>query len=372
MIETGKEAAPDRGDVYPAAAFRSLNGVYEPSAIQQLPDGRFLVVEDEKQYPFSLLMFHPDGRVSSHPLEPGFFEFEGSFWKLDDLEGLALDRSGFVYAITSHSRADDGKEKKSRQKLVRFRVDGVRVVDKQVIKDLKPALVAAHPVLATAAELRDVKAEGGLNIEALEVCPESGQLMIGFRSPLLAGCALIARVENTARLFEAGEEPRVSPELIELDLGGNGIRGLAFVPALNGYLVIGGPVAKEQVQFQLWFWSGRVDDCPRRVTVPGLTGFEHAEGVSPALINGQQRIILVSDDGSREDGRFGRYLMLEPDQLQIEAGSGGAAEPEAQVLVQELVPGHVVRAVAGEGEANQAVENVHRAGTQIEGFIHEA
>ena len=29
-------------------AFRPLTGIFEPSAIQQLPDGRFLVVEDEK------------------------------------------------------------------------------------------------------------------------------------------------------------------------------------------------------------------------------------------------------------------------------------------------------------------------------------
>lgn len=30
--------------------FIVLNRIYEPSAIQQLPDGRFLVAEDEKEY----------------------------------------------------------------------------------------------------------------------------------------------------------------------------------------------------------------------------------------------------------------------------------------------------------------------------------
>ncbi len=28
--------------------FLALTGIYEPSAIQQLPDGRFLVVEDKR------------------------------------------------------------------------------------------------------------------------------------------------------------------------------------------------------------------------------------------------------------------------------------------------------------------------------------
>jgi len=36
-------------------AFRPLTGTFEPSAIQQLLDGRFLVVEDEKSHPLSLV-----------------------------------------------------------------------------------------------------------------------------------------------------------------------------------------------------------------------------------------------------------------------------------------------------------------------------
>lgn len=38
-----------------APAFQPLTGLYEPSAIQQLPDGRFLVVEDEESHPLRLV-----------------------------------------------------------------------------------------------------------------------------------------------------------------------------------------------------------------------------------------------------------------------------------------------------------------------------
>lgn len=297
--------------------FLALTGIYEPSAIQQLPDGRFLVVEDEKKHPFSLVTIRADGSVGSAALSPGLLEGGDAFWKLDDLEGIALDRSGYVYATTSHSRDGDGDEKKSRDKLVRFRIEGERVVDPLVIKGLKPALAAAHPVLARAAEIRDVKGSGGLNIEALEISPDQQNLLVGFRSPLLDGRAIIARVENPAAIFEADEAPRISPTLVTLDLGGNGIRGMSHVPALNGYLVVSGPVAREQVQFQLWFWSGRHGDPARPVTVPGLPGFEHAEGISPAVIDGQSRIVIVSDDGSREEGRYARFLLLDPGQLRI-------------------------------------------------------
>lgn len=297
--------------------FLALTGIYEPSAVQQLPDGRFLVVEDEKKHPFSLFTLNTDGSVRSTPLNPGLFQGDDDFWKLDDLEGLALDRAGFIYALTSHSRDADGDEKKSRDKLVRFRIDGERVVDTTVVKGLKPALTAAHPVLSHAAEIRDVKNSGGLNIEALEITPDQQHLLIGFRSPLLNNRAIIARVENLAAVFETGEKPRISSTLQTLDLGGNGIRGMSYIPALGGYLLISGPAAREQVHFQLWFWSGLPDAPTRRVTAPGLQGFEHAEGVSPAVIDGKQRIIIVSDDGSRKEDRYARYLLLDPAQLQI-------------------------------------------------------
>lgn len=295
--------------------FRPLTGVYEPSAIQQLPDGRFLVVEDEKAHPFTLLAIHPDGRTEATPLEPGFFQWGDSFWKLDDLEGLALAPCGHLYAITSHSRDGTGDEKKSRDKLVRFRVEGEGVVDTTVTTTLKPALAGLDPVLAAAALVRGVKSEGGLNIEALDLDPDTGHLLLGFRSPLVDGQALIARLENPADAVQGSAAPRFSPHLITLPLGGLGLRGMAYLPALGGHLLIAGPVDRTPGHFQLWFWDREA--APRRVSVDGLAGFEHAEGVCAARIGGRPRIVLVSDDGNRKEGRCARFLVLDPGQLRI-------------------------------------------------------
>ena len=299
--------------------FRPLTGIYEPSAIQQLPDGRFLVVEDEKDHPLSLVTIGADGSVETSELTAGVLQMFSSFWKLDDLEGLAADRAGLVYAITSHSRDDDGDEKQSREKLVRFRVDGDRVVNPKVVHDLKRALTTRHPVLAAAAQVRDVKGGAGLNIEGLEISPDQQRLLIGFRSPLRDGRALIASVENFAAVFELDEEPRIGPVLDELDLGGHGIRGLSYVPALAAYLVIGGPTSREPASFDLWRWSGEPGALARRVIVPGLRGFEKAEGLSPAFVGGMERIVVVSDDGNRKAGQPASYLLLDPAQLQTAA-----------------------------------------------------
>jgi hypothetical protein len=297
-------------------AFQPLTGIYEPSAIQQLPDGRFLVVEDEKRHPFSLVVIGADGSVQSTELTAGLFQIFSDFWKLDDLEGLALDRAGFVYAITSHSRDDEGREKKSRERLVRFRVEGSRVADAKVVDGLKRALTSTHPELAAAAAILDVKTDGGLNIEALEISPDQQRLLIGFRSPLRDGCAIIASVENPHGVFDADEVPRVAADLDELDLCGHGIRGLSYVPSIGEYLVISGPVSREPSQFALWFWNGQQGGAARRVTVQGLQGLERAEGVSPAVIDGVARIVIVSDDGNRKAERSAKYLLLAPDQLQ--------------------------------------------------------
>lgn len=300
-----------------APAFEPLTGIYEPSAIRQLPDGRFLVVEDEKEHPLSLVTIGSDGAVKTKALTAGLLQMFSSFWMLDDLEGLAADRAGFVYAITSHSRDDDGDEKKSREKLVRFRIDHDRVVGPKVVDGLKSALTSRHAVLAEAAKVRDVKSGGGLNIEGLEIGPDQQQLLVGFRSPLRKGRALIARVENPAAVFESGEAPEIAPVLDELDLGGHGIRGLSYVPALGAYLIIGGPASREDAAFDLWCWSGERSSSARRVEIPGMSGLAKAEGIGPALIFGVERIIIVSDDGDRDSKRAAGFLLLDPAQLKI-------------------------------------------------------
>jgi hypothetical protein len=88
-----------------------LPGIYESSAVQQLSDGRFLVVEDEKARPFSAFSSDAAGGVQASELKPGLLELLSSAWHLEDLEGLAVDRSEYVYAITSFSRTDEGREK---------------------------------------------------------------------------------------------------------------------------------------------------------------------------------------------------------------------------------------------------------------------
>lgn len=292
--------------------FLPLAGVFEPSAIVQLADGRFLVAEDEKDAPFTLLRLDLAGGVEVQPLRPGGFAADGDFWKLDDLEGLAVDAAGFIYAVTSHSRTGSGKEKRSRDKLVRFRVEGDRVVDPAVALGLKPLMVASHPVLAEAAARLDVKGEGGLNIEALEFDPVTQALLVGLRGPLLEGRALLARIEPPAALFESG---RPACRLVSLDLAGHGLRALAHVPDLGGYLLVSGPTDRAPEPFRVWRWTGRDEAAPIPVWPPGGADWAHAEGLCPARIAGESVLVVVSDDGDRALGRPAGFRIMRPRQL---------------------------------------------------------
>ena len=299
------------------SSFRQLSGLYEPSGIIQLPDGRFLAVEDEKDHPFALVSIGAGGSVSSRALTAGWFDFNEAFWKLDDLEGLTIDRSGWIYALTSQSLDGDGKRKKSREKLVRFRIEDERVFAAQSVTTLKAALTEAHPLLAAAAGVKDVKSHGGFNIEALEITPDGQRLWLGFRSPLFEGRAILASVENPAEIFESDAALRVGATLETLDLDGDGVRGMTYAHALSGYLLISGPVSREPKPFRLWFWNGAPGAPAQLVSISGVLGIEHAEGICPAVIDGVERVIMVSDDGSRAEKRCARFLMLDPSQLRI-------------------------------------------------------
>jgi hypothetical protein len=50
-----------------------------------------------------------------------------------------------------------------------------------------------------------------------------------------------------------------------------------------------------------------------------LQGFEKAEGLSPAVVGGVERIVIVSDDGNRAAKRVAHYLLLDPAQIQTAA-----------------------------------------------------
>jgi hypothetical protein len=235
---------------------------------------------------------------------------------LQDLEGVAVDEHGRIYAITSHSRKEDGKRADEREQLARFRLEGDQVVEFQVLRGLRKQISARHDSLKDAGKIRDVKEDGGFNIEGLSFDAAKQHLMIGLRSPLAGSDAIIVVLENPQGVFDQDEEPRISDRLIELDLDGGGIRSLSYDPHLGGFLIISRKPGKS---FKLWLWSGDADEPPRRVRMPDIKDLRQAEGVTPVRIDGRPTgIMIVSDDGVGLKGKPGHYLFLRYEQLVID------------------------------------------------------
>lgn len=296
--------------------------IYEPSGAQQLPDGRIVMVGDEHVDPLSMFVLDDDGNMTATPIEyrallatttkrskPG---------KISDLEAITLSDNDYVYAITSHSRRASGKRKSAREKLVRFKLDGNDVVDPGAVSGLRQAITETHSALKKAARASKVKSDNGFNIEGLSFDKAKAKLLIGLRSPVIDGNAVVVVMENPLSVFENDEAPKVSEELILLDLDKGGIRSMTFDPKLDGHLIISRREDKRNKPFKLWFWDGDADHAPRRVRIGLRGGIPRAEGIASVSHNGHERLLLVFDDGDAKKGQGAHYLLLDYDRLTID------------------------------------------------------
>jgi Protein of unknown function (DUF3616) len=302
-----------KGDKKDASAhyerYRHLDDFFDASGAAQLPDGRILVVQDDRTIPFAVL--RPEGGryvAETWTREILSERSAGTFNLLADLEEVVLSPDGFLYALGSHS-------KEAAENFVRFRLDGDRVVEPRVVTSLKPALAALHPALATAAatEVKDT----GFNIEGFSFDASGKRALFGFRSPLVDNKAVVVTLDNPAALFNDKAAPQAS-ELTLLDLDGDGIRGMAWLPKIGGYLIAGrmdSPAGKGD--FRLWFWSGDPKAKPRAVSVDGLKSLRRPEAIAQVVINGEERILLVSDEGSKSDGKTSQIALIAYDRLRI-------------------------------------------------------
>ncbi|MGB5276872.1 MAG: DUF3616 domain-containing protein [Gammaproteobacteria bacterium] len=306
----------------PAQDYNRFLTIYEPSAAASLSDGRLVVVEDESHKPLHLLT--PDStlgfqsRTISTASLIDVVSGKGEVEKLDDLEGLAIDKHDTIYAISSHSQTESGKRKSGREKLIRFRLDGSEIVDLRVFEDLTEELAAALPRLDQAVRETKVKEGKDLNIEALGLSADGRRLLIGLRSPVIDDRALIVVVQNPDDVFEQGGLPLFAPEPWYLDLGKGGIRALTYDPELEGYLIVSRREDKKGKPFKLWFWSGDPAVEPQRVSIAGVENINRAEGITPIVQDGERRLLIVFDDGNRLRRIGGHYRIVDYADLGIE------------------------------------------------------
>lgn len=292
-----------------------FNDIYEPSAVQQLADGRILVVEDEAKRAFSLMSIGNDGAlVEDSTADLRLIRAFGR--PLNDLEGLSVDDEDNIYAITSHSLNAKGERVPDREQLLRFKIRGNSVGYIFSYTNLRDALMNAQGLkdavqAATGEELDFEK----LNIEGLAYVRSTKQLMLGLREPMAGDHSVIVTIQNPAEVFAGLSEPRFADPII-LDLQGGGIRALSFDPVLQTFLIVNEIESAEGNKYsQLWSWNGRPDAPAQPIALPDIINLNNVESIDSILVHDEPRLLIMSDEGNEKKNRPARYMMLDYDQL---------------------------------------------------------
>ena len=288
-----------------------FKGVYEPSAVQQLPDGRLLIAEDEPNHAFSILSIDKSEQlIEDESLDTRIIT--GFKRRLNDLEALARDDEGFIYALTSHSRNKKGQRSPDREHMLRFKIQNGEVLGLTSYDDLTQ-------VLETDTKLHDLIRERTnaevsfeeINIEGMAFDPVKKRLVLGFRDPEFNNMALVAFISNPKEVFEHKAKPEFD-EVAVIDIAGGGIRSLNYDPILKTYIIANEVKDEAGERFsQLWTWSGKHSDEPQKITLPNLQHIKNVEAVDSITVNGKPRLIVMGDEGNASKKLTAKYMMVD-------------------------------------------------------------
>jgi hypothetical protein len=213
---------------------------------------------------------------------------------IEDIEGITTDGTYF-YVVSSQSRL---KAIASRD-LARFKfdtrsqsVEGVASID-----GLKKFLVENVAELRGEGERKSK--DGGINIEGLGWDPRHGRLLLGMRSPVVDGQALLVplKLRDPRGAFSMDNLQVEGGKAIRLSLGGLGIRSIEYDTPAGDFRIISGATEEQQLtDFGLWQWNG--DE--RQPALREMNKFDKTlkpEGVARATSGKRDFLIVVFDAG---------------------------------------------------------------------------
>ena len=274
----------------PMTGFAFDGGPFESSGVASVPGtDAVLFVDDGRPAEIYWMQLDGSGR------QTGAIKTVRLGLEIDDPEDITTD-GRYFYVVGSNTR-----EAEKRFGLVRFVFDpSTNQVSTSPIPNFRKLLVERVP------ELKDEGwkkgKDDGLNIEGIAWDPDGRRLLLGLRSPLLSGQALIVpiRVPDadapfTIENLSIGESPT-----IRLSLDGLGIRSIQYDWKLKSYLIIAGVTEQQKKgEFSLWRWDGRAKISKVAMLDPEMK----PEGVTRVRVGATDFVLVVGDSN--------RYVRLE-------------------------------------------------------------
>ena len=208
--------------------------------------------------------------------------------RVGDLEGITTDGT-FYYAVGSQSKP----EFVSGPGLVRFRFDPAKraISEVESVSGLRGWLTARLPSIATAAGSR----ADGLNIEGLAWDQKSRRLLMGLRSPVIDGQALIMPIDLGAGSLSAERMKVGEAEVIRLPLDNSGIRSMEYDTGRGAFRIIA--ASRGSSPFRLWNWTGGSGTAAQVQSDASFAARLKPEGVTPMAA--QPHFTLIVFDTSR-------------------------------------------------------------------------
>lgn len=282
--------------------------IFEPSGVATMPDGKVLIVEDESgENAVKLIELEEDGDV----VEIGNLYLPKQVKKIfkkeiEDIEAMSAD-GNIVYAITSHSLSRSRKVRESREKLMMFKYEDGAIADFHVYSDLKKDLYKEFSSYfeTTLFSVNDI------NIEGLSFESVNKTLIIGFRSPVVDGKAILVSILNAQEIFLKGEKPKFAKPMT-INLHGLGIRDITFDVKKDGFWIIAGSSNNRDAQFQLWY----LDRKSLKVSlVNNHPEIGYGEGIT--IINEESNVpsLLIVQDNGLKPNKSANYILIDRNSL---------------------------------------------------------
>ena len=131
--------------------------------------------------------------------------------------------------------------------------------------------------------------DGGINVEGVAWDPQNKRLLLGLRSPIVEGHALVVplKLRDPKGSFSFDNLEVEGSKAIRLQLGGAGIRSIEYDDSRKAfYLITGAGPNNEKLDFKTWEWGGSVETpalreintFDRRLKPEGITRVSNGNG----------------------------------------------------------------------------------------------
>ena len=267
-------------------------GTFEASGVVQVPGtNSVLFVDDTKQDEILWMQVDDAGKQngSVKPIALGA--------SVADPESITYG-DGYYYVCGSQSDPKDSE----RNAIARFKFD----VGSQTIKGTETIPNFRDFLLTNVPELNGndkIGKDGGLNIEGIAWDPKRNRLLLGFRSPLQNGAALIVplALQNQNGTFSVDNLKVAESHPLQIPLESMGIRDIQFDIRLDGFLIIAGAPEHHDKErgFKLWQWSGEPPSS-QSSALQALADLDlqiKPEGITHFDFGGRDFLFIVGDAG---------------------------------------------------------------------------